>query len=69
MIYFEGGEALEMAHKITAIAFDKTGTLTHGRPVVTDVQLFDSDSLSIDENEFLALIGNANFDEKMTLSR
>ena len=37
-IILKGGEALEKAYKITAIAFDKTGTLTIGKPVVTDFQ-------------------------------
>lgn len=35
-IILKGGEALEKAYKIKAIAFDKTGTLTIGKPVVTD---------------------------------
>ncbi len=35
-IILKGGEALEKAYKIMAIAFDKTGTLTIGKPVVTD---------------------------------
>ncbi|MBI2056227.1 MAG: copper-translocating P-type ATPase [Candidatus Sungbacteria bacterium] len=35
-IILKGGEALEKAYKIQAIAFDKTGTLTIGKPVVTD---------------------------------
>lgn len=36
-ILIKGGEYLENAGKITALALDKTGTLTEGRPTVTDV--------------------------------
>ncbi|HHL40809.1 MAG TPA: cadmium-translocating P-type ATPase [Deltaproteobacteria bacterium] len=36
-ILIRGGEALETAHKLTAIILDKTGTLTRGEPSVTDV--------------------------------
>ncbi|HMA38265.1 MAG TPA: copper-translocating P-type ATPase, partial [Chloroflexia bacterium] len=36
-VLIRGGEALESAHKITAIVLDKTGTLTRGKPAVTDV--------------------------------
>ncbi len=40
-IILKGGEALEMAYRITAIVFDKTGTLTIGKPVVTDFEIMD----------------------------
>lgn len=44
-IILKGGEALEKAYKVSAIALDKTGTLTIGKPVVTDfIPLHDVDS-------------------------
>ncbi len=36
-ILIRSGEALQNAHKVTAVVFDKTGTLTHGKPAVTDL--------------------------------
>ncbi len=36
-ILIRSAQALETAHRVTAIILDKTGTLTEGRPVVTDV--------------------------------
>jgi Cu+-exporting ATPase len=36
-ILIRGGEALEIAHKISAVVLDKTGTLTRGAPAVTDM--------------------------------
>jgi Cu+-exporting ATPase len=36
-ILIKGGEALEMAHKISAIVLDKTGTITRGKPRVVRV--------------------------------
>jgi len=39
-IILKGGEALEKAYKITAIALDKTGTLTIGKPIVTDFIMY-----------------------------
>ncbi len=36
-IIIRGGEALEAAHRVTAVVLDKTGTLTLGRPSVVSV--------------------------------
>jgi len=36
-IIIRGGEALETAHRVTAIVLDKTGTLTLGRPTVAGI--------------------------------
>jgi Cu+-exporting ATPase len=50
-ILIKGGEALQTATTINAIAFDKTGTLTTGTPIVTSFKNFgiisDSDILKI----------------------
>jgi Cd2+/Zn2+-exporting ATPase len=48
-ILIKGGEYLENAGKITAIALDKTGTLTEGNPKVTDVLNFKSAAVSMEE--------------------
>lgn len=36
-VLIKGGEALELAPKVTAVALDKTGTVTLGKPQVTDL--------------------------------
>jgi len=56
-ILIKGGEALETAHKLTAIVLDKTGTITHGKPAVTDV--IPAPGGQLDERELLRLAASA----------
>ncbi len=64
-IILKGGEALEKAYRLTAVAFDKTGTLTIGKPVVTDFI-----SLSgISENEALGFIAAVESGSEHPLAR
>jgi Cu+-exporting ATPase len=37
-ILISNGEALETAHRLTAVVLDKTGTITHGRPEVVTIR-------------------------------
>ncbi len=54
-ILIRGGEALEIAHKVTAVVLDKTGTLTRGAPAVTDVVPAND----FDEASLLRLVATA----------
>lgn len=56
-ILIKGGEALETAHKLTAVVLDKTGTITHGKPAVTDV--IPAPGGPLDERELLRLAASA----------
>jgi Cu+-exporting ATPase len=51
-VLVRGGEALEQAHRLTAIVLDKTGTITAGKPTVGLVLGFDPDT---GEEELLRL--------------
>ncbi len=57
-ILFKSSEALERAHKLTAIVLDKTGTLTRGEPSVTDIVVSHS-SNGYDERSLMALAASA----------
>lgn len=45
-ILIKGGEYLENAGRITAVAFDKTGTITHGKPHLSDVIALESEAVA-----------------------
>jgi Cu+-exporting ATPase len=53
-VLIKGGEALEVAHRVTAVVLDKTGTLTRGAPAVTDIV-----TAGIDGTSLLRLVGSA----------
>ncbi len=54
-ILIKGGEALETAHRLTAVVLDKTGTVTEGRPTLTDIIA----APGFDEGELLRLAAGA----------
>ncbi|MDH5752248.1 MAG: heavy metal translocating P-type ATPase [Deltaproteobacteria bacterium] len=59
-VLIKGGQALERLQGLDVVVFDKTGTITEGRPVVTDVLMFDGgDQAGTDENELLRLAASA----------
>lgn len=43
-VLLKGGSYLSNLAELNAVAFDKTGTLTQGKPVVTDVEYFNSNN-------------------------
>lgn len=43
-ILIKGGVYLEQGRKLNWLALDKTGTITHGKPILTDFQLYDADN-------------------------
>lgn len=53
-ILIKSGEALEIAHMIDTVVLDKTGTITEGKPVVTDIDLFEG----VEKESLLKIAGS-----------
>jgi P-type Cu+ transporter len=49
-ILIKDAEALEIAHKVRAVAFDKTGTLTAGKPILVGIE-----TIATQPNDMLAM--------------
>ncbi len=64
-IILKGGEALEKAYKIDAVALDKTGTLTIGKPVVTNFVPLGG----VDETEALRFVAAVETASEHPLAR
>jgi Cu+-exporting ATPase len=64
-ILIKGGDALEAAHKVTAIVLDKTGTITEGRPTVTDVRACSG----VNRAELLSLTASAESNSEHPLGQ
>jgi Cu+-exporting ATPase len=58
-ILIKSGEALETAHKLSAVVFDKTGTLTKGEPEVTDIIPAGNPTQTLSEESLLQLAATA----------
>lgn len=54
-VLVKGGQTIESLSKVNTVIFDKTGTITEGRPVVTDIMIFNGYS----EKEVLAYAASA----------
>lgn len=64
-VLIKGGEALETAHKVSAVVLDKTGTITEGKPVLTDIATYSDAG----ELEVLTLCASAERGSEHPIAR
>lgn len=62
-VLIKGGAYLEQMGAVKAVAFDKTGTLTLGKPMVTDLESFVTETSNLNKQELLILAASV---EKMS---
>lgn len=62
-ILIKGGEYLENAGKISAVALDKTGTLTHGKPRLTDIVVLTPALVSVEAASALETQRSSRWDD------
>lgn len=65
-VLVKGGEFLEAAAKIKAVAFDKTGTLTFGRPELRSIRMLDA---SVSKDDALRIAAALEHDSEHPLAR
>lgn len=71
-ILIKNAESLELAHKINTVVLDKTGTITLGKPVVTDIILFNGqadNSNKFDENKLIQITASIENKSEHPLGR
>ncbi|MEA4940658.1 MAG: heavy metal translocating P-type ATPase [Christensenella sp.] len=64
-VLIKGGEALETTHRVDTIVLDKTGTITQGKPELTDIRLYTTES----EADLLALSASAERGSEHPIAR
>ncbi len=64
-VLIKGGEALETTHRVDTIVLDKTGTITQGKPELTDIRLYTTES----EADLLALSASAECGSEHPIAR
>jgi Cu+-exporting ATPase len=65
-ILIKSGQALELMHKADVVVLDKTGTITEGKPMVTDIILYDK---NMNEDEFITYVASIEHGSEHPLAK